>query len=381
MSAMLLIDPVDQAGWLLRDGSGTPWQPGQNLPPQTAIVAIAPAEAATLHTVSIPARRRTELRQALPYALEEHLAEPVERLHFALGRRDGDQVEAAVISRAALSGWLQSLAGIGLVPGRLYVDAQLLPRAASGDDRAYLARIGERLLVATGQGAWALPEAGWNLWRERMAGRKLLALDERGRFSETDGLPPALTGHDLLRWAHGRLADPGAINLLQGDFAPARDQADRLRLGRWAALLAGLALVLALADAAAGVITEQKRRDALRAQMAQVFRQVLPEARMTADPAAQLMAEFGSGQRAASGEFFDLLGRAAPALAHSSGYRLMAVDFRLGVLEIDVAGSDVASLDALRERLAAHGLAVELTGVDPGDGGVRGRMRLGSDRT
>lgn len=378
MTAMLLIDPVNHAGWLVRDGSGSPWQPGQNLPPQAAIVAIAPAEAATLHTVSVPARRRAELRQALPFALEEHLAEPVEQLHFALGRRDGGQVEAAVVSRAALSGWLQSLAGIGLVPGRLYVDAQLLPRDGG---RSHLARVDGRLLAATGQGAWALPEAGWSLWRERLAGQPLLALDGRGQFTAVDGLPPALSRHELLRWAHGRLSDPGAINLLQGDFAPARDQAQRQRLGRWAAVLAGLALVLALVDAAAGVRVEQQRRDALRAEMAQVFRQVMPDARMTADPAAQLLAEFGQGRRAASSEFFDLLGRAAPALAHSSGYRLQAVDFRLGVLEIDVAGSDVASLDALRERLVAHGLAVELTGVDPGEGGVRGRLRLGGGRT
>lgn len=377
MSALLLIDPANQAGWLLREGSGSPWQPGQPLPPQTGVVAIAPAEAATLHRVSIPARRRAELRQALPYTLEDDLAEPVEQLHFALGRHDGEQVEAAVISRTALTGWLHSLAAIGLAPGRLYVDAQLLPREA---DRVHLARIGERILLATGEGAWALPETGWALWRERLAGRPLLALEAGGRFVEADDPLPSLSGTDLLRWASGRLSDPGAINLLQGDFAPARDQADRLRLGRWAAILAGLALVLALADAAAGVMVEQKRRDALRGQMAQVFRQVLPDARMTADPAAQLMAEFGSGRRSAGSGFFELLGRAAPALAHNAGNRLMAVDFRLGVLEIDVAGSDVAGLDALRERLAAHGLAVELTGVDPGDEGVRGRMRLGGGR-
>ncbi|MCK9489838.1 MAG: type II secretion system protein GspL [Xanthomonadales bacterium] len=378
MTATLLIDPVEKAGWLLREGSAASWRPGQALPPQTTVVAIAPAEAATLHTVSIPARRRAELRQALPYALEEHLAEPVERLHFALGQRDGDRVEAAVVSRAALNGWLQSLADIGLVPSRLYVDAQLLPRRAG---RAHLARVGGRLLVATGQGAWALPEAGWNLWRERLADQELLALDGQGRFGALEDLPPALTGTELLRWAHSRLADPGAINLLQDEFAPARDQADRLRLGRWAALLAGLALVLALVDAAVGVRVEQNRRDALRTQMAQVFRQVLPDARMTADPAAQLLAEFGSGAQATSGEFFDLLGRAAPALTQNSRYRLMAVDFRLGLLEIDVSGSDVASLDALRELLAAHGLDVELTGVDPGDDGVRGRMRLRGGRT
>ena len=206
----------------------------------------------------------------------------------------------------------------------------------------HLARIGERILLGSDEGAWALPETGWALWRERLAGRPLLALEAGGRFVEADDPLPSLSGTDLLRWASGRLSDPGAINLLQGDFAPARDQADRLRLGRWAAILAGLALVLALADAAAGVMVEQKRRDALRGQMAQVFRQVLPDARMTADPAAQLMAEFGSGRRSAGSGFFELLGRAAPALAPNAGNRLMAVEFRLGVVEIDVAGRVVA---------------------------------------
>jgi type II secretory pathway component PulL len=126
------------------------------------------------------------------------------------------------------------------------------------------------------------------------------------------------------------------------------------------------------------VLVEQQRREALRAQMTQVFSQALPAARMTADPAAQLAAEMGRLQRAggAQGGPFAVLAAVAPRISQGSRYRLAALDWRLGTLELEIATADVAALDALRESLAAAGLAVELTGVTPAEAGVRGRLRV-----
>ena len=49
-------------------------------------------------------------------------------------------------------------------------------------------------------------------------------------------------------------------------------------------------------------------------------------------------------------------------------------------LELVIRGPDVATLDNLRETLAAMALQVELTSVNPGSGGVEGRLRIKADR-
>ena len=69
------------------------------------------------------------LRQALPYAVEELLAEDVEQLHLALGEAlaDGRHLLLAV-RRDLLKGWLAQLMAVGITVSAIYVDADLLPR-------------------------------------------------------------------------------------------------------------------------------------------------------------------------------------------------------------------------------------------------------------
>jgi general secretion pathway protein L len=372
MTATLLIDVLDGSGWLARAGGGVAWRSGQPVPPDVRVVAVVPAESATLLRVSLPARRAAELRQAVPFALEERLAEPVESLQFALGRRSGDLVDVALVARDRLGAWLAALVAQGISADAMVADAHLLVDA---DAQPRVARVGDRVLLACAEGAFALPAQDWPRWRTALDAGALQALGADGRW-HAGSEPAALDRIAALRALADRVEH--APDLLQGEFAPRRRLAGRRRQWRWAAGLAAAAVLLALVEAGAGVLLEQQRRAQLRAQMAQVFSQTLPDARMTADPAAQLAAELGRLQRAggAQGGPFALLATVAPQLSQGSRYRLASMDWRLGMLELEIATADVAALDALREALAAAGLAVEVTGVAPDAAGVRGRLRV-----
>lgn len=369
----VFIDIEDGAAWLQRDGALVPWRVGQPLPADTAITAIAPAGAVALHRIELPVRRGADLRQAVPFALEDRLAEPVESLHFAIGVRDGQQVEVAVVAQRDLRSWVERLAALGVAPDQLVADAHLLPRSP---DAVHVARVGDRMLIATEQGAFAVAAAQWPRWRAMLPALPVRCLSADGAFGDGDGTDASVLDRaTFIRHAGARLAQ--APDLLQGDFAPRRRTAGSRRAWRWAAMLAAAAVVLGLADAASGVLAEQSRRDRLRAEQAELFRSTLPDARMTGDPAAQFAAELERSRRGGrAGGPFAMLMRAAPLITQGSRYRLEALDYRLGVLELEIATANVASLDALRESLAASGLAVDVTGVNPGDGGVRGRLRL-----
>lgn len=79
--------------------------------PYTAI-AVAPVPTVLLCLIGTPTRHRARLQQALPYLLEEHLAQPIEALCFALPRalpklvhQGEQQVPVAVVARQHMRQW------------------------------------------------------------------------------------------------------------------------------------------------------------------------------------------------------------------------------------------------------------------------------------
>lgn len=369
----LLTDPDAASGWLARGAAGSSWRRGDALPPETRVTVVVPAETVALHRLRLPARRLAELRQAVPYALEERLAEPVEQLHFALGRRDGEEVEVAVVARRDMQTWLQRLQAAGLPQAPAMVaDAHLLPRRA---DAVHAARIDGRILVALSGGTHVVPVEQWAQWRGLLPALPVRVLGVDGAFHEGDE-PTPLSWTAFLRFAAGRVE--AAPNLRQGGFAAAREAGDRRRQWRWAAVFAALAVLLLVLENAAGLLIERSRRAQLQTQMREVFEQALPGQRMTADPAAQLAAEAGrSGAAAAAGNPLARLAEVAPLVTQGGRYRVHALDYRGDAIEIEIVTADVGQLDALRESIATLGLAVDVTGVDPHEEGVRGRLRLG----
>src|SRR5688572_14076351 len=64
------------------------------------VIVLAPSEALLLACAKLTARNRTQLIKALPYALEEQLAQDIDDLHFAIGNKLADgRYPAAVVAK------------------------------------------------------------------------------------------------------------------------------------------------------------------------------------------------------------------------------------------------------------------------------------------
>jgi general secretion pathway protein L len=100
--------------------------------------------------------------------------------------------------------------------------------------------------------------------------------------------------------------------------------------------------------------------------------------RMTAADIARARIERLRGG-AESSDFLRLVASIAPVIGGSTRIQTRGIEFRNGSLELGLRAPDVATLDAVREKLAAQpGLNVAVTAANPGDGGIDGRIKVGS---
>lgn len=381
---LLQLDPQGEPNWLdlarPEAGERRGWPT-----PGCEVVLLLPTEVVLSTRAARVARSEGLLRQALPFAVEERLATPVEQLHFAFSG-SGDPIELAVVDAQYLRDALATLEAKGLAAVAAYSEASLLPAVETGQGLILLCS--ERVLLRGAEGGVlaervALLPQLFELFAGAAAPRAWTLI--RCGDAPLDGLPAALalraqSVSSRLALLARQLAGPSGPNLLQGAFAP-RLRGDALPWLKRAAAVAGLAVLLAFSQALVERQQLAARLESQRVDMANLLREALPGTTTVVDPRAQLEIEYTRLMRGAGGDdALALLARVAPSVAGSSRYTLESIDYRSGALELTLRAPDVATLDGLREALSGLGLAAELTSATPGQGGVEGRISLRGGR-
>lgn len=407
---VLRIDSADagQGSWVATDEQGRrigapgagPLADAVTAASGRRLVVLVPAVDVLLTSVSLPVRGAAKILRALPFALEEQIAEDIEALHFAAGRIDaGGNVSAAAVDREQMERWLEGLSEAGLQPQSICSEAEGCPAAPNHlnwilDADRCLARSGDGLPVLLeiasieealryGPGFPGDPDEPRHLAvyvtpaaREKH-GEALEALRAELASLEVRLLPEGVLPH----LAAG-VVTREPINLLQGQFAP-RTQLDRLwKPWRVAAALFGVLAVLLLAQEGLALIQLKQEEAKLDEAIAATFQQALPGARMQ-DPRfqveRQLAALRGTGGGANEG-FLTALETVGSALSSVQGIRLEALSYRTGVLDLRLQAPSVDALEQIRQAVASDGRFIAtIQQADQSAEGVEGRIQLSGD--
>lgn len=387
--------PQHPLQWLVEDerGRSGPTAEGERIEPRVLaaageIVVIVAVEHALLLEAEVAARSREQLLRAIPFAVEDQLAEPVEGLHFsAIAHPRGTGQLVLAVRRERLREWLADLSSRGIRPDHMLVDALLLPLP----QESIVALVeGDRVLVRCGAArAFAASIGELPEWlaladahrdsdgriRVRFAGGGAPALDAAKFVVETEAGP----GEALAVLAAGLRAHIDSPDLLVGEFAP-RHRGEPLRK------LWRLAAVLAIAAVIAGfgwVLLDRhllgQRVAALRGEIGIVYAQIYPGSPVQANAVDRVRADYRVlGGRTGEGGALELLAQVAPLVSSSPQTFLKGVEYRSGALELVVLTPGVASLDQLRESIGSlPGLSAELAGASAREGGTEGRLRVG----
>jgi general secretion pathway protein L len=398
--------PREQATWLVVDARGAAAGPAQGGPlslaaPRAAgrhVIGLVPGSDVLSVQPELPqAKAGAKLQQLVPYALEEQLAEDIEDLHFAVGRRDGDssRVPVAVVARKLMDEWITLLKSNGLEPEALYADSELLPQnpgqaVALLEEDAVVVRpptgtvvtlpadaLGEALEIAlagiepgtpggrglilyTGPAEWHRHSATVEAARERFEGIQI----------------QLLSGGPLGLFAQ-QLPSVAATNLLQGSYAPSTPHTVGWSAWRVAAMLLAGFIALHIAGKAAELTVLQHADHKLDGSIEQVFHMAMPGEPNTYEARRQMEQRLTTARaNAASGGF--LLALRALVQAHQAAPEavLEALTFRDGALELKASAPSVESLDRLSRQLRQQGWQAHLVAGNPAGSAYEGRIQM-----
>jgi general secretion pathway protein L len=348
------------------------------------IVVTIPSEHVLSLTCQVPGRSIGHIRRALPFVVEEYVTTDIESMHLACGLlRRGAPSRVDVIERDVLQAWLECLAALGIHPGYLFSEAELLPVA---EGEASLLVDGDRVLIRTRDQAAALDRENLLLAATALDVQRLLVV--YGSLTDMERAQLAASGELEIRTADGPMVETAleyvsanwrgadAINLLQGEFRPV--QAVNPLWERWrpAAAVAGIWLGVALVAMTTQALYAGYKTEDLKAQSERLYRDIFPEERRVGNVRRQLQAKLGERTDDGSIGLLGLIGALSNSTDPSTQVQSFSYNGERSEMAVDLVTGGFDALDQIKERLAGQGVNVEITSAEQTDQGVRARVRL-----
>ena len=346
------------------------------------VIVFVPTDDVLAVTCEVPGRNANQIRRAVPYAVEEFVADDIDTMHVACAElRRGEPVHALIAARVRIEDWLSGVSAAGAVPGYMTADAMGLGRR---DDSVVAVVDGDRVLLRAGseiacvdrpnlatalgvlRGGLGEP-AGLRVVNGALSDAELGRSGFAGDEVEHIGLDQSLLAHLADEFDAGQ-----AINLLQGDFTVRRLPGGVW--GRWrpVAAAAGVWLAIGLGFLLAQGIWANHQADKLRGEAVELYRAIFQVERVAGNPADRMRRQLGQTPLEAPG-FHDLVSQLGIGLQDVAGrheLRRLQYSARRG-LDAELVVDDNAVLERIGGTLREQGLNMEVLSTDSAQAGGR----------
>jgi general secretion pathway protein L len=358
------------------------------------VVLLLPGVEVITTQAELPTTSRARLRQMLPFALEDTLADSVDQLAFGIGPRlPSGAVSASIVARDQLDHWLGLAESAGLTPSAVYSESDGVPDTPSTmnlyvEGNTYYGR-------RPGQPAFALQGLGLEqafsvcaatsenepdvqhaqIFIEAASAKKLSAEIESIR-KNLSSLSVRETPQGALPGLAAKLVNDPGTNLLQGDYAPKSNWAAMLRPWRLAAgLLVGLGIAMLLAETV-GYLSLRAQDSSLGERIAASCQRQFASTQLS-QCEAQVRGRLRSAGQTGSAGGEGFLSTLSAIATLSDNIELEAISYRNRVFDLQLQIPSIPELDAFSQELArTERFDVNIQAANPADNGIDGRIQI-----
>lgn len=351
------------------------------------VIVLLPGQDVLLTGVALPGSKKHSLR-AIPYALEDRLADDIEDLHFAHASPDGSgTTPVAVVHKSRMGAWQQML-----VAAQIDADVMIPEHLALPFDDGSITIMGDNglALVRTG------PDEGFVIEDDSLPPLLMQYSGEPRKSLRLMHYPVEMLQDDALRQlvaVHGpvpvtameifaeglKYNVPGGLNLLQGEYAKHAEWKGAWEKWRVPVLLLAVVVVLNGVLLAYEYFTLRAESRTLSSRIEEVLLEAFPDTRNIVNPRSQMEHKLNLLKVTQSGEnhLLKLLETIGPFLAQTPGFVLKSLRYGEQDLDLDISVSDLTSLDDLKAKLLKQsGLHIEVKTAASKEGHVAARLQI-----
>lgn len=343
--------------------------------------------------VTMPNKGQRHLRKAVPYLLEEQVAQTIDELFFALGNRQNDgKIPVRGITLEYLQAIITQFKSAEIELTKISIDLDLLSVPETGSEVVLL---NDKVLVSEDSGQrWSCNVSDFS-W----LAQKQLALNQGD-----EDLPVAIPltvlsqAHEAyLNFEHqipvGRFAPleqnvesieqtlsaskVESINLLQGDFEPKVENSPLKQILTKVASIAAIVLVAHLIYQGSQLVALEQQKTLLSQQRTVLWKQAFPGRKVPANPDKALrsfMRTLGGGDGESS--FLALLQSTSASITSLNDIypTNISYDSSRNELRVDLVAKDLPILNQYRDDLKQTGHQVEMSSATQRGDGYSSRL-------
>lgn len=352
---------------------------------------VLPGNDVLLAEATVPGGSAARAAQAIPFQLEDMVADDVDSLHFAIGAKGKeDNYPVAIIGRDTMDIVREQCGDSGLRPSEIVPEILALPKFDSSeadkttwtalvDDQNAVVRLNGYKGFATDKNMASimLDGAREDLPEDSSASMIVYKTNMRATMPGFDNVDVEARPCDsrLSLYADG-LASAPRINLLQGDYNPKTQFDKTWKPWRWTMALAAALCVALFVGKWLEYRQLNQQVTQLDNQIESVFKQALPSSRMVR-PLSQLQTEIKKRSGGDIGGFNSQLSQIAASIATQPQTSIRSINFREGRFDLDLTTDAIPTLDLLKSELTKRGeLVMTIQSTNQDRDGLRSRVRI-----
>lgn len=350
-----------------------------------SLLLLLPAASVLLLEIELAVKNAAQLKKALPFALEDLLAEDVENYHLVWLKQEGNILAVVAVAHQTFAAWLAPFLDAGLVLDAAYPETLCLPyREGQG---ALLIEDGTAILRSAAYLGGSvdtsfLPQLLEKARAEGADFETLLICQS----NENTPLPAGLRGMTVdisigssLRFMAGAAPLlPAELNLLSNGYAVSRPRAGRWQQWLPAAAILGVALAVQSYALLHTYWQQQAELSQLETKAQDLFKTTFPEVKRIVNVKAQAdqqLAQLRKQHDFVGSSFMRLMYQSGMVLKDSPSVRLKKLNFLNSGLQLYLIAENIGQLEQFKQQVQ-NTMQVKIQSADSGTNGVEAQLEI-----